>query len=470
MGCNQRCGLLTVAIIGAVLAILGGVLIPVGNHFVQKTIKREAVIEKGTIAYQNWVIPGSPIYRQFWLFDVQNPEEVMQNGSAPVLKQKGPYTYRMRYKPKENITEYFDNTLSYFQPNIIRFEPDLSIGSENDTVTTVNLAVVAAPALFKAGLIQALMDIWMKSSKSYFLQTRSVKELLWGYEDPFLKKIPMSKVPKVVGVFYPVSINSKGKLFTYNNYLASKLRVIFFLFQRTVRYWQSYCGMVNGTDAASFHPFVNKSEELRFFSSDICRSISAKFESEQIVKDIPLYRFVIPPSAFASPITNPDNVCFCTDISISENCTLGGMLDISSCKAGKPVYISLPHFLHASKEFFQFVKGLKPDKEEHKTFLDVEPITGFTLHFAKRLQINLLVKPNPKITALRKIKHHFIFPILWLNETAIIGDEKADIFRSKVTNKIKLLNFLQLTLMIIGSVIFLGFLVAFFLCKGKSPK
>uniref|UniRef100_A0A8C5S352 Platelet glycoprotein 4 n=1 Tax=Laticauda laticaudata TaxID=8630 RepID=A0A8C5S352_LATLA len=94
MGCNQRCGLLTVAIIGAVLAILGGVLIPVGNHFVKKTIKREAVIEKGTIAYQNWVIPGSPIYRQFWLFDVQNPEEVMQNGSAPILKQKGPYTYR----------------------------------------------------------------------------------------------------------------------------------------------------------------------------------------------------------------------------------------------------------------------------------------------------------------------------------------------------------------------------------------
>ncbi|ETE60338.1 hypothetical protein L345_13920, partial [Ophiophagus hannah] len=40
----------------------------------------------------------SPIYRQFWLFDVQNPEEVMKNGSAPVLKQKGPYTYSF-YKP-----------------------------------------------------------------------------------------------------------------------------------------------------------------------------------------------------------------------------------------------------------------------------------------------------------------------------------------------------------------------------------
>ncbi|XP_060550863.1 platelet glycoprotein 4-like [Pantherophis guttatus] len=472
MWCNQRCGLLAVAIVGAVLAILGGVMIPVGNHMVEKTIKRESVIEKGTIAYQNWVVPGSAIYRQFWLFDVQNPEEVMMNGSNPILKQKGPYTYRMRYKPKENITEHVDNTLSYLQPNIIRFEPEMSIGSENDNITTVNLAVVAAPALFKAGLIQALMDIWMKASKSNFLQTRSVKEILWGYEDPFLKKIPMVKVNTVVGVFYPYNETLDGpyQIHSGKNDLAKKGIIITYNNSRTIRYWKSYCGMVNGTDGASFHPFMNQSEELRFFSSDICRSMSAKFESEQMVKGIQLFRFVIPPSAFASPLTNPDNICFCTDITVSKNCTLGGVMDISACKAGKPVYISLPHFLHASKEFFQYVDGLKPDVEEHKTFLDIEPTTGFTLHFAKRLQINILVKPNIKITALKKVKHHFIFPILWLNESAIISDEKADVFRSKVTNKIKLLHFLQLALMIVGSVIFLGFLIAFFLCKGKSPK
>ncbi|XP_058046310.1 platelet glycoprotein 4-like isoform X1 [Ahaetulla prasina] len=396
----------------------------------------------------------------------------MMNGSNPILKEKGPYTYRMRYKAKENISEYFDHTLSYLQPNIIRFEPDMSVGSENDTVTTVNLAVVAAPALFKTGLIQALMDIWMKASKSNFLQTRTVKELLWGYEDPFLKKIPMVKVKTVVGVFYPYNETLDGpyQIYSGKGDLNKKGIIVTFNNSRTVPHWKSYCGMVNGTDGASFHPFMNKSEELRFFSSDICRSMSANFESEQTVKDILLYRFVIPPSAFASPVINPDNNCFCTDIEISENCTLGGVLDIKSCKGGKPVYISLPHFLHASKEFFHFVEGLKPDAEEHKTFLDIEPTTGFTLHFAKRLQINILVKPNLKITALKKVKHHFIFPILWLNESAIISDEKADVFRSKVTNKIKLLHFLQLALMIVGSVIFLGFLIAFFLCKGKSPK
>ncbi|KAM6437617.1 platelet glycoprotein 4 isoform 3-T20 [Liasis olivaceus] len=472
MGCNRSCGLLTVAIIGAVLAILGGILIPVGNHFVEKTIKKESVIENGTTAYKNWIVPGSPVYRQFWFFDVQNPDDVMANGSAPILLQKGPYTYKMRYKPKENITELEDGTVSYLQPNIIIFQPDMSIGSENDTITTVNLAVVAAPALFTSGLIQALMDIWMKSSKSYFLQTRNVKEILWGYEDPFLKKIPMVKINTVVGVFYPYNetydapyriysgkddVSKRGIILTYNN-------------SRMLTYWKSYCGMVNGTDGSSFPPFVSKDDKLYLFSSDICRSSYGIFNSEQTVKDILLYRFSIPEALIASPSVNPDNMCFCTDKEISENCTMGGIIDISSCKEGTPVYITLPHFLHGSKQLFKNVEGMKPNVEEHTTFLDVEPITGFVMHFAKRLQLNLLVRPNSKITPLKKVNESFVFPILWLNETATIGDEEAELFRSKVTSKIELLRLIQILLITIGSVMFLGFLIAFCICRRKSSK
>ncbi|KAG8142420.1 hypothetical protein E2320_006338, partial [Naja naja] len=362
MGCSPNCGLITVATIGAVLAVLGAILIPVGNHFIDKTVEKEVVIENGTIAYQNWVLPGSPIYREFWVFDVQNPED-------------------------QNITEHKDATLSYLQPNIFIFQPDMSAGPENDTFTTVNLAVVTAPVLYKNGFMQFLMDIWMRSAKSKLLQTRTVKEILWGYEDPFLKKIPIIKIDKVVGIFYP-----------YNNTFDAPYEIH------------------SGKDD------INKKGIITTYNNSS-----------------------IPPSAFASAFTNPDNICFCTERVVSRNCT-----------TRKPVYISLPHFLHGSQRIFQFVKGMEPN------------ITGFTLAFSKRLQVNLLVQNNPKITALKNIKHRFYFPVLWLNETAIITDEKAEFFRSKVTNKIKLLNLLQLTLMIVGSVMFLGFLFAFFMCKGKS--
>lgn len=51
---------------------------------------------------------------------------------------------RMRYLPKENITQHPDYTVSYMLPNIARFEPDMSVGAENDTFTCINLAVVVS--------------------------------------------------------------------------------------------------------------------------------------------------------------------------------------------------------------------------------------------------------------------------------------------------------------------------------------
>ncbi|XP_063164161.1 platelet glycoprotein 4-like isoform X2 [Candoia aspera] len=348
----------------------------------------------------------------------------------------------------------------------------MSVGPENDTVTIVNLAVVVAPVVFPNEHFQAMMDILITSSKSKFLQTRTVKEILWGYEDPFLKIVPISSIDKVVGVFYPYNETLDGpyRIYSGKDDIRKKGIIHSYKNNSTVEYWPSYCGMVNGTDGSSFAPFVSKSDVLYFFSSDICRSIHATYDSEQTVKDILLYRFMIPPSAFASPLSNPDSTCFCLDKKTTQNCTLNGALDISSCKEEKPVIISLPHFLHGSKTLFQFVEGMKPNVEEHTTFLDVEPNTGFVLHFAKKLQMSLLVKPNAKITPLKKIKDEFVFPILWLNETAIISDEKAGVFRSEVIGKIELLHLIQTLLIAIGSVMFLGFLIAFFICRRKSPK
>ena len=55
---------------------------------------QEAVIEPGTLAYENWIASGAPVYRQFWLYDVQNAAGVVENGETPRVSEKGPYTYR----------------------------------------------------------------------------------------------------------------------------------------------------------------------------------------------------------------------------------------------------------------------------------------------------------------------------------------------------------------------------------------
>lgn len=472
MGCNRNCGLIAGAVIGAVLAVFGGVLMPVGDMLIEKTIKKEVVLEEGTTAYKNWVKTGTTVYRQFWIFDVQNPDDVAKNSDKIKVKQRGPYTYRVRYLAKENITQNReDNTVSFVQPNGAIFEPSLSVGTENDTFTVLNLAVAAAPHIYTNSFVQVVLNSLIKKSKSSMFQNRTLKELLWGYKDPFLSLVPYP-ISTTVGVFYPYNDTVDGvyKVFNGKDNVSKVAIIESYKGKRNLSYWPSYCDMINGTDAASFPPFVEKSRVLQFFSSDICRSIYAVFGSDVDLKGIPVYRFVLPAKAFASPVQNPDNHCFCTETVVSNNCTSYGVLDIGKCKEGKPVYISLPHFLHASPDISEPIEGLNPNEEEHKTYLDVEPITGFTLQFAKRLQVNILVKPARKIEALKNLKRNYIVPILWLNETGTIGDEKAEMFRSQVIGKINLLGLVEKALLGVGTVMFVAFMISYCACRSKNGK
>ncbi|TKC53592.1 hypothetical protein EI555_015425, partial [Monodon monoceros] len=374
----------------------------------------------------------------------------------------------VRYLAKENIThDSKTHTVSFLQPNGAIFEPSLSVGPENDTFTVLNLAVAAAPHLYPNVFIQGVLNSLIKKSKSSMFQKRTLKELLWGYKDPFLSLVPYP-ITTTVGVFYPYNNTADGvyKVFSGKDDISKVAIIDTYKGKKNLSYWPSYCDMINGTDAASFPPFIEKTQVLQFFSSDICRSIYAVFGAEINLKGIPVYRFILPSLAFASPLRNPDNHCFCTEKIISKNCTSYGVLDIGKCKDGKPVYISLPHFLYASPEISQPIEGLSPNEEEHSTYLDVEPITGFTLRFAKRLQINILVKPARKIEALKGLKQNYFVPILWLNETGTIGDEKAEMFRSQVTGKINLLGLVEITLLSVGVVMFIVFMISY--CARRS--
>ncbi|XP_029901845.1 platelet glycoprotein 4 [Myripristis murdjan] len=460
--CNRRCGLIAGAVFGAVVAILGGVLIPVGDSIIEGTVKKEAVIEPGTAAYDNWASAEAVVYRQFWLFDVKNPLEVLNNGTKPVVTERGPYTYRTRYLPKENITAHSNHTIAFVLPAGAIFEPSLSVGPEEDQVTSLNLAVAGAYSLVPKGL-HSLLEGLIRSSNSSLFQRRTIKEILWGYPDPILKR--------TVGVFVPYNGTYDGY---YNVYTGkddiSKVGLIDrWQGERTVDYWNNtYCDMINGTDASSFPPFLDKKKPLYFFSSDICRSVSATFEKSKDLKGIEVYRYVLPTLTLASPKENPDNQCFCTDPVVTKDCALAGVLDVSSCRDGAPIYISLPHFLHGSAYLIEDVLGLNPSEEHHATYLDVEPTTGFTLGFAKRLQVNMMYGPSNVITVLKKVKDYTIFPVVWLNETAVVDDKTADMFKKELIYPIQLLHVIQQALLGVGLAIFFLCLIAYCVVRRKE--
>uniref|UniRef100_A0A8C5AWT5 Platelet glycoprotein 4 n=1 Tax=Gadus morhua TaxID=8049 RepID=A0A8C5AWT5_GADMO len=436
--CNRRCGLLAGAVFGAALAILGGILIPVGDQIIQSTVEKEAVIVPGTTAYENWISSAAFVYRQMWLFDVQNALDVVELGATPIVKERGPYTYKVRYLAKSNITAHND-AVSFLLPNGAIFEPDMSVGSEDDLVTTLNLAVaVSLPCL------SVLPPLW--STKSSLFQRRSVREILWGYQDPILKDI--------LGVFYPYNGTFDG-YYTVNTGQDDISRVAMierWQGESKLSFWNdTYCDTLNGTGKA----------ESGLLHSPVGRSVSSTFRETQDLWGIEVYRYVLPPSTFASPSINPDNKCFCTEKLVSRNCSMAGVLDVGPCRGGAPVYISLPHFLHGSDYLRQDVLGLNPSEENHFTYLDIEPITGFTLSFAKRLQVNMMYGPSKVISVLKHVKEYTVFPIVWLNETATLDEATADRIKAELFSRINLLENVQMSLIGIGAATFALCLVSY---------
>nr|XP_020472452.1 platelet glycoprotein 4 [Monopterus albus] len=449
--CNRRCGLIAGAVFGAVVAILGGILIPLGKNIIQRTVEKEAVIEPGTTAYDNWVSTGANVYRQFWFFDVKNPQEVLQYGISPVVLEKGPYTYRTRYLPKENITLNPNQTVAYLLPLGAIFEPSMSVGPEEDKVTSLNLAVAGAYSLISP-MLHTFLENKMTATNSSLFQHRTVKEMLWGYTDPMLKD--------TVGLFVPYNGTYDGYYNVYNGKGdISKVGIIDkWRGERSLGFWNdTYCDMINGTDASSFPPFLDKKKPLFFFSSDICRSVSASFEDSINLKGIEVYRYTLQPITMASPSVNPDNRCFCRNQKFTNNCSIAGVLDISSCQDGRPVYISLPHFLYGSPSLREAVLGLSPSEEHHSTFLDVEPTTGFTLRFAKRIQVNMMYGPSNVIT----------FPVVWLNETAVLDDETADMFKNELISPVQMLEIIQKVLLGTGVAIFVLCLISYCIVRRR---
>ncbi|TNM91623.1 hypothetical protein fugu_020003 [Takifugu bimaculatus] len=464
--CNVRCGLIAGAVIGAVVAILGGILIPVGRNIIKGTVEKEAVLEPGTTAHDNWVSAGATVYRQFWIFDVKNPQEIVNDGATPVVVEKGPYTYKTRYLPRDNIT-YGDITVSFVLPAGAIFS-----------------ALTGAYSLVPEEVLE-------KFSKLSLFQHRTVKELLWGYRDPtfFIE----------TGLFVSYNGSTDGiyTVFTGKDDISKVGLIDSWREKKKLDFWEDqYCDMINGTgvdqapkllpqsrhservltlsspstDASSFPPFVDKSKPLYFFSSDICRSVSASFQQSMDLKGIEVYRFTLQPNTLAAPTDNPDNHCFCRDQKVTKNCSLAGALDISSCQNGKPIYISLPHFLYGSPILQSNVLGLNPSEEHHMTYMDVEPITGFTLGFAKRIQMNMMYGPSQKVKIFKKIKDYTIFPIAWLNETAVLDQETADMFKEQLISRIRMLEMLQYSLLGIGVSVFVLCLIGFCVVRNKRGK
>ncbi|XP_070706478.1 lysosome membrane protein 2-like isoform X2 [Pempheris klunzingeri] len=387
----------------------------------------EIVLVEGSRVFESWKRPPPPVYMEFFFFNVTNLNEFLQ-GAKPQVQQVGPYTYReYRYKDNVSMLETGGMVSAYNTKSFV-FLREKSVGDPAvDSITTVNIPAWAVMNTVKDSFWKSsAVSIWMNSLGVTVFTTRTVDELLWGYEDPLLARVAPTNpsVEKIFGLMYKKNGSNDGEFIYHTgeqNYMDYG-RVETWKGQSELTFWTSnQSNSINGSDGSAFHPLLSKEERIYIFTPDLCRSIYMEFEKDVEVKGIPAYRFTPPRSVLASKEENPANEGFCIS---PKECLGTGLLKVSPCRKGAPVVASFPHFYLAEDKYVNAIEGMSPQRTHHQTFLDLNPTTGVIVRANKRAQVNILIN---RISGFPKTRglNEMIFPVMFLNESVVIDDASA---------------------------------------------
>lgn len=178
-----------------------------------------------------------------------------------------------------------------------------------------------------------------------------------------------------------------------------------FNYENLTNYWTSYnANMLNGTDGTLWHPNTHNNERVYTFIPDICRSVYLDFnQSRTNPFSIDVNHFAVPDSAYSNSTENEGFCLYLTgkDKNKTLNCLPSGLFSLSSCVHREfskfdevfvfhlkilvsgssfpiplPIIASAPHFLGADPSVRNSVDGLSPNDDLHRSFIEIEPITG----------------------------------------------------------------------------------------------
>lgn len=469
---RRSCAIYATGIVCAHLLIVGIALLvaQVFQTMIHSRLKQEITLTEKSQVFEAWKNPPPPVYMEYYFFNVTNPEEFLAGGKAAV-KQIGPYTYR-EYRPRENVTFLENGTKVYaLNPKSFVFVREKSVGDpEADIVRTINIPYVAVMSELHSYnfLLRTFVSAYMNSLGVDLFLTKTVHEYLWGFKHPLLAKIHKLRpeVDEYFGLMWKKNGTHEGEFVFHTgeqNYLDYG-KIDTWNGLREMSWWSSkQSNMINGTDGAVFHPLINRNELLYIFAADLCRSIHLAYVNDVEVKGIQAYRFAPPNDVLMSPTENPTNEGFCVP---AGDCLGTGVLKVSVCREGAPVVVSFPHFYQADPKYINAVDGLNPNKEEHETYLDLQPTTGVPIRACKRAQINVIVKRVPGFPKTRFL-NETIFPVMFVNETATIDDESASQMRTLLLIVTVMSNF---PLLIVGLGIILLLVLVVLFCRNRQKK
>lgn len=454
---------LTALTLAGISCVISYIITPVMfDKILSKVVDEILVLSPSTEFYKEWSEPEIPVIQRYYFFDVQNPEEIM-NGGKPRVKERGPYTYSVMGIPV-NITFNGNSTITFRKVLVFKFEPEMSVGLENETITTVNLPLAVSTANVKYESWWARLGVAAIAqihNQEVFTKI-SIKDLLWGYKDPLLKSL-QSLVGKHV-----IESDEFGMLLGKNNSISKDLYTIYtgeddpmllntldkFNGLSSLPWWNDeYANMINGSDlGAFFHSNVQPEETLNVFNPVMCRSIPYVHDETITSFDgVPLLHFHVPEYVYASPSDYPPNAGFCSD---GPDCVPTGLFNISACAMGVPMALSHPHFLYAADEVLNSVDGLQASKVKHESHMGIEPIMGVPYTFDQRVQINVYMEEIDGISQTKGIPSMW-YPMVWIETHGEMPDRIVNQYKTNISGSYDMVETIQWMCVFIGGAIVL---------------
>ncbi|XP_043512147.1 protein croquemort-like [Frieseomelitta varia] len=498
--------------LGVLLIVSGTTLYlswPAIFHYI---LQKEIPLTPTSKAFEVWNDTSSlpPMYFKIYFFNWTNPQQLRAPGKKPNLEQVGPYVFR-EIRQKANVVFHPENhTVSYFNRRWWYFKPELSNGSLTDRITQLNAVAISAKhkVRYWDGAFQTTLSLMLSASEVH--TTKTVDQLLFrGYEDALIELGRMAAelgedVPPFdkFGWFYmrngstmfdghlnmdtgALNIGDFGTLRKWND-------------KDTTRFFKSPCNVVEGS-AGEFWPPYRQKDEILLFSGDICRPLTFEYShtvdhmglegyrydlSEKTLGNNTKRRYPHDQAKYFEPTTttedffeaehsaevtnapgeDPDVVnignCFC-----NGKCTPAGLMNVSACRYGAPVFVSLPHFNRADPTLREHVTGLNPD-EEHDFFITLEPTTGIPLKVSAKLQINMLLEPSKTVSLFRSVPNVY-FPVMWFALEVDAPDEFVDGLK-KLLSLPNVIVYASVVMILAGSLMVLTVAVLYLLNKQRA--
>lgn len=471
MLCSLKDKVVILIAIGLSIATAGLISYLTFPVILRNQIKQRLILKEGSQSYKYWKDVPVPIYLRFYFFNLTNPEDVYDL-KKPILEELGPYTFREERK-KVNITWNENGTVSYRQIKRWYYQPDKSVGYLNDTITTLNVPMVAAATKGKEmneDFVYFGMNIMFSRLGCNWIVRKTVDEFLFkGYNDTLLEfakafmDIPYDKF----GWFYERNNTDDGEFvaFTGEENIDLLDEVYTWNNVESVSSYSPPCNMINGSAGDMWPPNLTDKDKPTIFVTDICRSLSFTFLKEVKIHGINTYRYWADQIQLDNGKYNPENKCFCSE----DSCLPAGGVNVSTCKFDAPAVVSYPHFLFADPIYREGVIGMKPDPEKHRMYLDLIPEMGVPLGVAARMQINIVFDKVEQLTAFSNITRRTYFPMFWFSETAESGTDVTDQMKLPLVTIPLIANIVSFVLVSIGSFLVLSaFVLSILYASGKK--